>query len=272
MAQHRRVLTLSTRRPISSLKTGAHFISEGSLLFCVMRSNYPCVTLLYLALTSRTALSPMHMTKKSKSAGAKPSDGVQLPKTTRPQAAQFFNQLHSHSQLTCIPPPSNVTTAHDSAGAKRLALATDDDDIAMFVAECAALEAGKVHGPPSSLRQSSATPTSPDISPGDDDHFAHALVPASIPHHFQGLPGDDKRLRCRRSVNPSSDPAADDVSAEPVSRHASTTFLLAPPTPTVASHCQFSMGTSQVPPALTLTMPSRFVGAGPPSLYTRPER
>ena len=213
------------------------------------------------------------MTKKSDSAGAKPSDGTRFPKTTRPRAAQFFDQLTSHSQPTCLPPPSNVTSARDNAGAKRRALATDDDDIAMFAAECAPLEAERVRGPTSSLRSlRSAGQDTTDIPPGDDDYFARALAPASIPRHFRGLPWDDKRLRRRRGVDPSSDSAADDVPSEPVSRHASTNFRPAPPTPTDASHFQFFSGSSQVPPALTPAMPPRTVGARLATLHTEPER
>ena len=142
---------------------------------------------LYSSLLQCAAPLTVHMTRNSTSAGAKPSDSPRLSKTTRPRAAHFFDQLPSHSQPTCLPPPSNVTSARDNAGAKRRALATDDDDIAMFVAECAPLEAERVRGPPSSLRSiRSAGQDTTGIPPGDDDYFAHALAPASIPRHFRG--------------------------------------------------------------------------------------
>ena len=219
---------------------------------------------LYSSLLQCAAPLTVHMTRNSTSAGAKPSDSPRLSKTTRPHAAHFFDQLRSHSQPTCIPPPSNVTTARDSAGAKRRALATDDDDILMSIAECAPLEAGKVRGLPSSPQRSSAAQDTTDLPPGDDDYFARALAPASVPRHFRGRPWDDKRLRRSCGVDSSSDPTTNDDSAKPVPQHASTPCLLAPPTPIDVSHFRFSTGMLQVPPVLTpASMPPRFVGVDP---------
>ena len=152
---------------IFSLKTGPCFLCKGSLLICVMRFNYLCVTLLYMALHCASP-SPTHMTPKPSSA------------CIRPTAANFFDQLKyiSPSQAPTVPPSAAVSWVSDSwlsSGTKRRAIDNTDDDPVYdeFIRYCAPIAAsGKV------LHESSPSidvPTNPpcvllNSLPGDEHY------------------------------------------------------------------------------------------------------